>query len=430
MSLRRTRPHRPHLDQLEERSLLSGLTPSELLSAYGLGNIQFSLPGGGKVQGTGAGQTIALVEAYHDPYLAPDLVTFDATYGLPNPNYRLVNLGGQVSNPGWALEESLDVEWAHAIAPYASILVVEARNQSRQALVAAVNVARQVPGVSVVSMSWGFSEFRNERAFNPYFTTPANHVGESFFSASGDNGTQGGVQWPGSSPNVVSVGGTSLHLNGLGGIASETTWFSSGGGYSKRQPEPGYQYSVQASGRRSTPDVAFDGDPNTGVQVYQTPLGGGQGNWSVVGGTSLGTPAWAALVAIVDQGRALKGLGSLDGATQLLPALYALPAQDFNPIPPLKYHTIGSATTSALTSTGRGSPHGPGIVYDLVSITSGQGLATAAARPAGSSAESARVSAARSIPGSDHQAMAPAPHATIRRTRLPFAKERVIRPRL
>lgn len=377
MTLRPIRTLRPALDRLEDRRLLSGFTPQELTTAYGLNNVLFSVPGG-LVQGNGSGQTIALVEAYHDPYLARDLVAFDQTYNLPNPNFQVVTLGGNVANPGWALEETMDVEWAHAIAPDASILVVEAKSQTRQALLSAVNVARQTPGVSVVSMSWGFSEIRNEAASNGFFQTPANHQGVTFFAASGDNGTQGGVQWPSASPYVVSVGGTSLQLNPYGGIASETTWVSSGGGFSKREPEPWYQYSVQASGRRSTPDVSFNGDPNTGVQVYQTSLSSGQGNWEVVGGTSLGTPAWAAITAIVDQGRALDGYGSLDGYSQTLPALYALPASDFNPIPPLGYHTAGSATAAALTSTGRGSPHGPSLITDLVSITSTGALASPA----------------------------------------------------
>ena len=403
MKLRRPRVMHPGLDRLEDRRLLSGFTPQQLTTSYGLNNIVFSVPGG-QVTGNGSGQTIALIEAYHDPYLGQDLVAFDQAYNIPNPNFQVVNLGGNVANPGWALEESMDVEWAHAIAPYANILVVEAKSQTRQGLLNAVNVARQSPGVSVVSMSWGFSEIRNEAAYNPYFVTPANHQGVTFFSASGDNGTQGGVQWPSASPYVVSVGGTSLQLNAFGGIASETTWVSSGGGYSKRQGEPSYQYSVQGSGRRSTPDVAFNGDPNTGVQVYQTSLATGQGSWEVVGGTSLGTPAWAAIVAIVDQGRALEGYGSLDGYSQTLPALYALPSSDFNAIPPLGYHAVGSATAAALTSTGLGSPHGPNLIMDLVSITTTgtvgspanlvQARSTAIARPA-----VARGLKDRAIPG-------------------------------
>src|SRR5581483_6770730 len=104
------------------------------------------------------------------------------------------------------------------------------------------------------------------------------------------------------------------------------------GGSSPFEPEPGYQAKSQASGHRSTPDVAFLGDPNTGVAVYESPPRGGTGSWITEGGTSLGTPAWAAIIAIVDQGRALAGKGSLDGPTQTLPALYSLPSTDFDAI--------------------------------------------------------------------------------------------------
>jgi len=247
--------------------------------------------------------------------------------------------------------------------PGATILVVEAQSQSRSALVAAVNAARFTPGVDAISMSWGFSEFSKESTYNSIFTTPAGHRGITFFGASGDSGPQGGVEWPSASPTVVAIGGTTLDLNFSGHYQFETAWFDSSGGYSKFEAEPGYQRSVQGLLKRSTPDVAFDGDPNTGVQVYETSQYTGHGSWEVVGGTSLGTPAWAAIIAIVDQGRSLAGEGSLDGATQTLPALYALPASDFNAIPPLQ------GGGSANTSTGRGTPNGPALVSDLVATT-------------------------------------------------------------
>jgi hypothetical protein len=157
----------------------------------------------------------------------------------------------------------------------------------------------------------------------------------------------------------------------------ETAWVDSSGGFSHYEPEPGFQRSVQTSGRRSTPDVAFDADPGTGVQVYATSLYTGQGWWNLVGGTSLGAPAWAAIVAIVDQGRALEGKGSLDGPTQTLPALYALPSGDLNVIAPLP----GSRSTGANTSTGRGTPIGAALVASLVDTTISVPLTTSAAGP-------------------------------------------------
>ncbi len=225
----------------------------------------------------------------------------------------------------------MDVEWAHAIAPGAAILVVEARSDSLSDLLAAVDVARSTPGVAAVSMSWGFNETSLESAFDAHFQTPAGNQGITFVAASGDYGTTNGPEYPSSSPRVLAVGGTTLSTDVQGDYLGEVAWSGSGGGSSRYEPEPRYQAKVQSSGHRTTPDVAFLGDPNTGVAVYETPPRG-FGSWITVGGTSLGTPAWAAIIAIVDQGRALEGKGSLDGATQTLPALYGLPSADFHPV--------------------------------------------------------------------------------------------------
>src|SRR5262249_40894693 len=120
------------------------------------------------------------------------------------------------------------------------------------------------------------------------------HRGITFVAASGDSGPTG-AEWPSVSPNVLAVGGTSLNVGPSGEYQFESAWFDSSGGYGRYQPEPAYQRSIQATGKRSTPDVAFVGDPSTGVAVYQTTPGSAQGSWFTVGGTSLGTPAWAAI---------------------------------------------------------------------------------------------------------------------------------------
>ena len=360
MRTRRRHGLRPTLDRLDDRCLLSGLTPAQLTHAYGLDAITFPTTSG-TVTGNGSGETIALVEAYHDSNLNSDLATFDQKYNLPAPSLTVIDQAGEVANDGWALEESLDVEWAHAIAPAANILVVEAASQSRQDLLTAVNTARYTPGVVAVSMSWGFSETRNESSYDAYFQTPAGHTGITFVAASGDSGAAGGVEWPSSSPNVLAVGGTNLSVDSAGDYQYEVAWGGSGGGYSRFTAEPGYQRSIQGTGKRGTPDVAFDADPNTGVLVFETPPGSSQGYWQVVGGTSLGTPSWAAIIAIVDQGRALDGKGSLDGPSQTLPSLYAVSSTDFQTIAPRARDATG-----ANTSTGRGTPNGPALVDDLV----------------------------------------------------------------
>jgi hypothetical protein len=420
----RRRGLRPHLDILDDRCLLSGYsptaqtgyTPGQITSAYGLNAITLTSSTGSTVQGNGSGETIALIEMYHDPNLKSDLKTFDAKYGLPNPSLTVVDQAGTQTDSGWALEESMDVEWAHAIAPGANILVVEAapsnsETQELQNLLNAVNTARNTAGVAAISMSWGFNEMPNEASYDSYFATPAGHTGITFIASSGDSGS---VEYPSASPNVLSVGGTTLELGSSGGYGSETVWTSGGGGYSQYEPEPSYQNAVQSSGLRSTPDVAFDGDPSTGVDVYSTPPGVKNGSWEVVGGTSLGAPSWAGIIAIADQGRALVGKGSLDGPSQTLPALYAAASSDYHtassPSPYSPYGSgfsfggfepfgalshdfsfgygfgfgsglSGTTTTGATanTSTGLGSPKGPSIVSDLDSTN------LTSAVPAGSS---------------------------------------------
>jgi nitrate reductase NapAB chaperone NapD len=390
MRTRRRRELRPTLDRLDDRCLLSGLSPAQVTQAYGLNAIVFPTSTG-TVTGNGAGETIALVEAYHDATLSSDLATFDQRYNLPSPSLTVIDQAGSVANNDWSLEESLDVEWAHAIAPGANILVVEAASQSRQDLLNAVNTARYTPGVVAVSMSWGFPETRDESSYNSYFQTPAGHTAITFIASSGDYGAAGGVDWPSSSTDVVAVGGTTLAVDGSGDYLYESAWGGSGGGYSRFTAEPSYQRSVQGAGKRSTPDVAFDGDPNTGVLVFETPPGFNHGFWQVVGGTSLGTPAWSAIIAIADQGRALDGKGSLDGATQTLPTLYDVSSTDFHAIAPRARDATG-----ANTSTGLGTPNGPALVNDLVGsdVTAPLITGRALSRPAHSTRVNARAKTA------------------------------------
>src|SRR5207302_1581685 len=134
----------------------------------------------------GTGQAIALVEAYHDPNIFNDLHTFDRTYGLPDPAMTQYRYGNQ-SDDGWAGEETLDVEWAHALAPAARIIVVEARTSGFADLNTAVSFARSQPGVSVVSMSYGGGEFAGETSYDSLYTTPSGHNGITFIASTGDH---------------------------------------------------------------------------------------------------------------------------------------------------------------------------------------------------------------------------------------------------
>jgi subtilase family serine protease len=171
-----------------------GLSPAMIEEAYDLDNIVFKTDGQ-TTDATGAGETIAIVDAYGDPDIASDLRTFDANFGITNNNASgqfvlTVDTpqGAVATNSGWALEESLDVEWAHAIAPEANILLVEAPSTTVDALTTAAAWAAEQTGVVAVSMSWGDSpEFAGETAYDHDFATPSGHAGVTFLAASGDD---------------------------------------------------------------------------------------------------------------------------------------------------------------------------------------------------------------------------------------------------
>jgi subtilase family serine protease len=349
-------------------------TPQQIRHAYGFDAISFN-----GVTGDGTGQTIAIVDAYDAPYIASDLATFDATFGLPNPTLIKATPGGQpAADAGWAGEITLDVEWAHAVAPKATILLVEAASNSDVDLLAAIDYARNYAGVSVVSMSWGGSEFYNEASLDSYFTTPTGHQGVTFVASSGDSGAWYGPEWPAVSPNVLAVGGTSLTLRS-GAYSSESAWSGSGGGYSSYETEPAYQKSVQSSGVRTNPDVSYNANPYTGVYVYFTSPDTGSASWYSFGGTSAGSPQWAGLIAVADQGRALQGKDSLAGAQA---AIYGLPATDFHDV------TRGSNGYSAHSgydlATGRGSPYASRIARDLLNVVNPAQAAAAVGSAVGS----------------------------------------------
>jgi hypothetical protein len=334
-----------------------GYTPSQLRQAYGFNQISFS---NGTLVGDGTGQTIAIIDAYDDPNIAQDLATFDTANGLPAPpSFTKVNETGGSSLPSaapantWGLEISLDVEWAHALAPGANILLVETNSASTGDMMeAAVGYARTVPGVSVITMSFGVPESdlgsSSETSLNSYFTTPTGHQGITFVASTGDSGAPG--EYPAYAPTVLAVGGTTLSIDGSGNYISESGWSDSGGGISQYISQPSFQSGVvtQSTTQRTIPDVAFDADPNSGVGVCDSYDYGASSPWIQVGGTSLSAPSWAALTAVIDQGRVAAGMATLNGGSDTLPRLYALPSSDFHDI------TTGS----------NGFAAGPG--YDLV----------------------------------------------------------------
>jgi subtilase family serine protease len=404
----------------------TGYTPLQLQHAYGFDQIFFN-----GTPGDGAGMTIAIVDAFDDPNIGThganipgDLHQFDLAFKLPDPpSFTKINQFGSTSNlpapnKGWITEIALDVEWAHAMAPGANIVLVEANSASGNDLYQAVDTARNYAGVNVVSMSWGGRESFLETALDSHFTTPNGHGGVTFVVASGDSGAP--AEYPSASPNVLSVGGTTLSLDTDGNITGETTWKGSGGGFSAHEPQPPYQVGIVNAGKkahRATPDVAYDADPNTGVGVYDSYNNGTVTPWGQWGGTSLGAPQWSALIAIADQGRHLAVKGSLDGATQTLPALYSMSANDFNDI------TTGKSGPPRISAgpgydlaTGRGSPIANLIVADLVSSTlPGPAFATPGFTVSGPAVESPFAVTPKNLPsgqifvsvGQDYAALFP-----------------------
>jgi uncharacterized repeat protein (TIGR01451 family) len=392
-------------------------TPDQVRTAYGVNSVTLD----------GSGQTIAVVDAYNDPAIFQSLDTFDAQLGRTSGSPSLLQQYGPASSfltvlgahgsttalpttdptGGWETEAALDVEWAHAMAPGARIVLVEANSQSLPDLMAAVKTAASLPGVSVVSMSWGFMEgvaalAADEAQYDSYLTTPAGHQGVTFVASTGDYGTAD-PEYPAFSPNVVAVGGTSLYLGSGGSYLGETGWGSgssapgtdvgSGGGISMYEPEPAYQQSVQSTGYRTTPDVSFVADPRTGVWIadtYNHPAGN---PFVVAGGTSLAAPSWAGLFALVNQGRVAAGTATFGSAAanEAQQALYSVPQSAF--------HVITGGTSVGNTAqagynlvTGLGSPVANLLLPGMVAYrhSSSAAAKTTAAPPAvtGSSSSS------------------------------------------
>jgi len=365
-------------------------TPAQIRTAYGISALALD----------GTGQTIAIVDAYDDPAIFQALDTFDAQfsltasgptlyaqYGPASSFLTVLNQSGQATSlpstdpngPGtdnWEVEEALDVEWAHAIAPGAQIILVEANSQSLSDLMASVATAASQPGVSVVSMSWGFPEGQavfaaDEAAYDSVFNVP----GVTFVASTGDYGAAD-PEYPAFSPNVVAVGGTSLTLNAGGSYNSETGWgyysstvgalIASGGGTSLYEPEPAYQQGVQSTGSRTTPDVSLVADPATGAWIADPYNLDPSNPFEFVGGTSLSAPAWAGLVALVNQGRAAAGESTLNSTspTDTQQSLYMLPPSDYNAVTSGNNGYTASAGYNLVT--GLGTPVANLLVPDLI----------------------------------------------------------------
>jgi subtilase family serine protease len=259
------------------------------------------------------------------------------------------------------------------MAPGAKILLVEANSNSFSDLNKALDYARNAAGVVAVSASWGGSEYSSESSNDVHFVTPTGHQGITFTVAAGDNGAP--AEYPSSSPDVLSVGGSTLRVSSTGAWSSESAWSGGGGGSSFYEGLPSYQSGLGLSSR-GTPDVTFNANPSTGFAVYDSY---GSGGWAVYGGTSAGAPQWAALIAIADQGRALNGQSSLANAQSIL---YGLSRSDFHDVASgSNGYRAGSGYDLA---SGLGSPIANRLIPDLVAYN-GSNSFTVASPPASSS---------------------------------------------
>ncbi|HVM93637.1 MAG TPA: S53 family peptidase [Terriglobales bacterium] len=269
-------------------------TPASLACVYGLVSpVAGCNPNQVTAVPSGGGKMIAIVDAYDAPHAASDLAAFSTQFGLPAANFQVVYASGSkpAYDMGWEFEESLDVQWAHAMAPSAKIVLVEAASSSFSDLMKAEDLASNMvaaAGGGEVSNSWGGSEFGSETGYDSHFAK----AGVVYVASSGDNP---GTSWPGTSPNVVSAGGTTVRRNpSTAAFISEAPWDSAGGGISTFEPRPVYQNAISSTvgNYRGVPDLSFDANPVTGVWIYDSSVGG----WNIVGGTSVASPALAGII--------------------------------------------------------------------------------------------------------------------------------------
>ena len=370
----------------------SGYIPCDVRNAYGITGTNL----------TGTGQTVAIIDYSDQSTIGSDLSAFDSDLGLPPATFSIAKLGSPPVDSGWTHEITLDVEWAHAIAPGARIVLVETTSATigtgvSNGLIQGIDYAvGSAVNADVVSMSWGATVTAADVSFmqslDPHLP-PTNAAGRpvSYVASAGDAGY--GPMGPALSPRAVGVGGTTVQPAAFGyashpsahltcsptltpGVtpASETVWGSAtggqgtGGGFLSGYPKPSFQAGYGPSTGRSMPDVAMLADPSAGVATVEA------GTWAgyLTGGTSLSAPMWAGVIAMLNQGRAAAG-----SAAERSPAwVYGAAGTDFNDIvtgaaAPSGDNSCVAAATCVGTPgydmvTGRGSPRFASLTSDQV----------------------------------------------------------------
>ena len=383
-------------------------TPAQIRAAYGLP----ALPAVGATLSAadaanfGAGQTIYIVDAYDHPNAFTDLTRFSSKFGLAACTnvaltaasaLPLAKAGSTCTfsvaytdakaallatapayNGDWIAEIALDVQWAHAIAPLARIVLIEVSDANSNSLLGGIALANKM-GAGVVSMSFGASEGNWVRADDLSMTT----TGMTYIASAGDDGAQ--ALWPAVSPHVLAVGGTSLQWSGSG-TRYEAAWSSSGGGVSAYEPVPAWQSATVVPGAgvatmRTVSDVAFNANPTTGQYVALTAKGSTTTSWNAYGGTSIGAPQWAGLVAVANARRVAASKALLGDFHATLYKTIAGSASTYASA--FADITVGSDGTCAScatatgydTVTGWGTPNATALLGVLVSDS------TAAAAP-------------------------------------------------
>lgn len=281
-------------------------TPASMGCIYHVGPTYAGCkPFGGSGHPVGGFGAVAIVDAGDAVDAVADLSEFDGYFGIPAVSFYKIYCttaaaaGGcyTTNTPpaaiaGWQLEESLDIEWAHVMAPNAAIYLVEAADTGCADLYYAELYAGyyvSAAGGGSVSNSWGCGESSTESSNDPNFYDY--YTNTSYFASAGDTGSE--VIYPSSSPWVVSAGGTTINRSTTtGNFVNEACWGDSGGGPSLYETAQGYQFNLVAGGNRLTPDLSFNSDPNSGVYVYDEYDGG----WYQVGGTSVASPSLAGII--------------------------------------------------------------------------------------------------------------------------------------
>jgi subtilase family serine protease len=380
-------------------------TPAQIRAAYGLPTLPVvgaSLTAA-DAAALGSGQTIYLIDAYDDPNAYADLARFSTKFGLPactnvaltsasklplasppagctfsvawTDSGAALKTAAPAFNSGWQVETALDVEWAHAIAPLARIVLIEAPDSMSNNLLGAVQLANKM-GPGVVSMSFGAVEGNWVKGTDSSFAS----TGMSYVASSGDAGAQ--VLWPAVSPHVLAVGGTSLQWSGSG-TRHEAAWSGSGGGTSAYEPLPSWQAGVRLPGTgavamRTGADVSFNADPSTGQYVAMTPPSSATTSWNAFGGTSIATPQWAGLVAVANAKRVAAARGLLgDFHATLYSTIAAVPGTYAAAFADVVDGNDGTCASCAAAigfdqATGWGTPNAAGLLGALsgASVTS------------------------------------------------------------